>query len=500
VRVVVSGSRSLAARALMALLLTVGFYVLAIGISGVLLWLPYAEVTYLGRIHFKLALACILGAGAVLWAIVPRPDRFEPPGPRLTRASAPALFSLIDRIARTTSQPPPEEVYLLNDANAFVTQRGGVMGFGSRRVMGVGLPLLAHLLPAELTAVIAHEFGHYVSGDVGLGPWIYKTRGAIVRAVAATDDTWLAAPFRAYARLFLKMTLAVSREQEFVADRTAAQVAGSAAAASALRRVAALGPAYSAYLNAEVAPILQSGFLPPIAAGFGQYLDERRVAAAMQTAVDERTIGGEAGEYDSHPPIADRIRALESGPEQTAPNAGVVPGPALSQLDVHAKTLLRFTLGNDVMARLKPIAWKDVGATVYVKCWHDLAREYASWFGRRTVDSIPSGQQVFVQLGSELVGREEAEVDAAARAERAVRLFTAGLGSALTRAGWALETGPGRPLELVKDGHRLEPGALVMRLATAKETTEGWRVTCQALGISGLPFVSEAPAKMRAAG
>jgi Zn-dependent protease with chaperone function len=32
-------------------------------------------------------------------------------------------------------------------------------------------------------------------------------------------------PFRAYAELFLKTTLTVSREQEFVADRTAARVA-----------------------------------------------------------------------------------------------------------------------------------------------------------------------------------------------------------------------------------------------------------------------------------
>jgi hypothetical protein len=38
------------------------------------------------------------------------------------------------------------------------------------QLMDVGLPLLAHLTTAEPAAVIAHEFGHYVSGDVGLGP------------------------------------------------------------------------------------------------------------------------------------------------------------------------------------------------------------------------------------------------------------------------------------------------------------------------------------------
>jgi Zn-dependent protease with chaperone function len=299
-----TSSRSLAARAVTALVLMVGFYVLAIGISVALLWIPYAEAVYVGRIHPKLALACVLGAGAVLWAIVPRPDRFEPPGPQLTRVSAPALFRLIDQVARSTAQVPPAEVYLLNDVNAWVSQRGGVMGFGSRRVMGVGLPLLAQLTPAELAAVVAHEFGHYVSGDVGLGPWIYKTRAAIIRAVAATDETWLAAPFRAYAQLFLKTTLAVSREQEFVADRTAAHVAGSQAAKSALARVAALAPAYSAYLETEVTPVLHAGFLPSLATGFSKYVRQPRIAAFMERSASDATASATPDDYDTHPPMA----------------------------------------------------------------------------------------------------------------------------------------------------------------------------------------------------
>jgi heat shock protein HtpX len=122
---------------------------------------------------------------------VPRPDRFEKPGPQLTPSTAPEIFALIDGVAAATSQPRPSEVYLLNDVNAWVTQRGGMMGFGSRRVMGVGLPLVNSLTRAELQAVIAHEFGNYVGGDVGLGPWIYKTRAAIARTMAGLDQSYL---------------------------------------------------------------------------------------------------------------------------------------------------------------------------------------------------------------------------------------------------------------------------------------------------------------------
>jgi len=156
-------SRSLQHRAVLALLLMVGFYVFALAIAGALLWVPYAEVTYMERVNGRLTLFCLIGGLTILWSIVPRIDKFEAPGPRLTPANAPQLFTMINDVAKATSQPRPEEVFLLADVNAFVSSRGGMMGFGSRRVMGIGLPLIKGLSPAELRSVIAHEFGHYVS-------------------------------------------------------------------------------------------------------------------------------------------------------------------------------------------------------------------------------------------------------------------------------------------------------------------------------------------------
>jgi heat shock protein HtpX len=55
------------------------------------------------------------------------------------------------------------------------------MGFGSRRVMGIGLPLLSILTVSELRGVLAHEFAHYYSGDTRLGPWVYKTQTTMIR-------------------------------------------------------------------------------------------------------------------------------------------------------------------------------------------------------------------------------------------------------------------------------------------------------------------------------
>src|SRR6185436_7660011 len=185
--------------------------------------------------------------------------------PRLTPSTAPQLFTMINDVAAKTSQPRPEDVYLLNQVNAFVTHRGGFMG--------IGLPLIKGLSPAELRSVIAHEFGHYVSGDVALGPWIYKTRAAIGRTLTTLGDSILTKAFAWYARMFMRMTMQISREQEFVADATAARVAGTASTINALKRVDVIAPAYSSYLQNEVLPVLRAGFLPPITEGFDQYIN-----------------------------------------------------------------------------------------------------------------------------------------------------------------------------------------------------------------------------------
>ena len=56
--------------------------------------------------------------------------------------------------------------------------------------MGIGLPLLQALTSSQFRAVIAHEFGHYAGGDLKLGGWIYKTRGAMGRTIKNLARTY----------------------------------------------------------------------------------------------------------------------------------------------------------------------------------------------------------------------------------------------------------------------------------------------------------------------
>ena len=60
---------SLTTRAILALLLTIGFYVLSLAVVAGLLFIPYAEWTYFDSIHPKLAFGCIVVAGLILSSI-----------------------------------------------------------------------------------------------------------------------------------------------------------------------------------------------------------------------------------------------------------------------------------------------------------------------------------------------------------------------------------------------------------------------------------------------
>lgn len=480
-------SRSLRTRAVMALLLMVGFYAFSLAIAFGLLWIPYAEYVYLDRVHGRLALFCIIGGGTILWALVPRPDKFEAPGPRLTPATAPYLFTIIEEVAKATSQPRPEEVYLLPDVNAFVTHRGGVMGLRSHRVMGVGLPLIKALSPAELRSVIAHEFGHFVSGDVALGPWIYKTRAAIFRAIDGMSGSILQWLFTAYGKLFMRMTMQVSREQEFVADATAARVAGVAPAISALQRVEVIAPAYASYFSNEVIPVLRAGYLPMVGDGFDRYLADPETARVFHDYARQQVLGAEVGEYDSHPPTGERVAALQRIKEKPRENPRDAAAVMLKDPERHVRALLEHIYGRESVTKLKPIKWDEVGARVYAAMWHDQTIEHTGWLGTLTADRIPADRKWWLKKGAELASQHDRpDAAAAEHIDYAKHVLLCAVGNALVTRGWTIDTAPGRPLSVVNGDRRFEPHVPLGKLADGSMNVDEWKATCESLGLAGV--------------
>lgn len=109
---------SLASRAVAALLLTIGFYVLAVGIAAGLLGGVYLEFAYSHSIYWRPTFFAVVAAVVILWSILPRFDRFTAPGPKLTEEEQPELFGILRDVSAATGQEMPADVYLVSDVNA----------------------------------------------------------------------------------------------------------------------------------------------------------------------------------------------------------------------------------------------------------------------------------------------------------------------------------------------------------------------------------------------
>jgi hypothetical protein len=117
----VNSAARLAWRAVLAIALMVSFYVLALLVVGVLLAIPVVLWSVAKGLLVQVGLFCLIGAFVILKAILPRPDRFDPPGRLLTPDKQPDLFALIRDLAVRTGQDEPTEVYLIADANGIAS-------------------------------------------------------------------------------------------------------------------------------------------------------------------------------------------------------------------------------------------------------------------------------------------------------------------------------------------------------------------------------------------
>ncbi|HEY7922246.1 MAG TPA: M48 family metallopeptidase [Vicinamibacteria bacterium] len=484
----------LAWRAALAIALMIAFYVLALAVVAVLIAIPVGLFqTHAWGFFAKIGFFCAVGIFVILKSIVPRPDRFEAPGPRLTPQEQPRLFAEIRAVAAAVKQVVPAEVYLVPDVNAWVRHRGGLMGIGSRRVMGLGLPLLQVLTVPELKAVLAHEFGHFHGGDVAIGPWIYKTRDALVRTVSELHDhsEALSLPFIWYGNHFFRITLAVSRHQETLADRLAAGVVGARTLASGLRATNEAGFAFFPYWKGAVEPVLAAGFVPPLTAGFDDFLKAPWLAEAMTSALAEQAKAPH-DPYDSHPPLAERLKVLGVDQEAAAERqAGPRAHSLLSGIPALEKALATFlrhgpatpdnpmslNLGIDPRD-LAPLPWEDVAARVWLPEWERTARRFARHLAGVTPVALP--ELDWLAVGRRLsAGHDDAEplevVDYAVGIALAIVLY---------RAGFTMESHPASMRDMQGLGQHVKTFGIREHLAKGPEPVAAWRELCAQAGIA----------------
>ena len=292
----------------------------------------------------------------IIWSLIPRRDKFEPPGVRIDLSEQRRLAEEVEAIAGALGEPMPAEVYLIPDVNAFVAQRGGFLGAGSRRVMGLGLPLMQVLTLSQFRAVLAHEFAHFYSGDTRLGPWVFKTRSAMARVInslgqpsaflrflarfgiVALAHTLVIEGLVAYWKLFMRITQLISRRQEYRSDELACYIAGSDALIEGLQGVnkasAVLGP----YWSTVVVPAVNIGYRPQLADGFGRFMNVPAISQAASDYLARQLASPRTDPLDTHPPLNARMRKLV--PSALSPNGPTTSHRSLSStISVASKRL-----------------------------------------------------------------------------------------------------------------------------------------------------------------
>ncbi|MFI1800288.1 M48 family metalloprotease [Streptomyces sp. NPDC020379] len=347
-------------RALRALVLLAGFYLLGLFVLGVFAALGVAAYQWTQPV-IALKLCIVLGLLAIPvvrgMCLFRTPEDDGGSGLAVTDAQQPLLWSTVREVAEAAGTRAPDELLLTGDVNASVTENARLLGLlPGRRRLYIGVPLMTGLDESQLRAVLAHEFGHYGNADTRISAITLRGRHSVARTVnsfmeraenrvgkerarqekaagkalrkgreakeintrgAGFGYRVMARPFIAYGSFYLRATQSAGRRQELAADRMAARIAGREAAASALREVAVLDAAHDAYLTGYATVGAPAGLLPP----HGQFYGGLRHLLAepgRQSELEELRHDlpqAVASPYDAHPPVTERIRLIRELPD-----------------------------------------------------------------------------------------------------------------------------------------------------------------------------------------
>lgn len=338
-------------RAVLALVMLAGFFVLAVGmfvgLGGASLALFDAGDVrggmYLG------ALAIVLGGPPLVAMVVALWVRPQPQGFALTRETHPELWRHVDELARIAGTRGPDDIRLINEANAGVWERRGV------RYLQLGVPWVAGMCIGELRSVLAHELGHYGGGHTRVSAITYRAKLALGLVVGRVDS-WFGVLY-AWARLYALVAASESRKHEQFADEVSVAAAGREASKRSLLRGGPIGEAWNDYLRWYVSLAVLAGRTPPLLQGFRSYLDHPRRVHQLRELEPLMAAHEPTSVFDSHPPIRERVAAITS--------LSPLPGNVIEAFDERPAWSLLDGTPPEAVAELvavqgPPITWEEL--------------------------------------------------------------------------------------------------------------------------------------------
>ena len=498
-------------------------YLLAVVVALGCMALPYVmfglvPIEGANNVVIRLMLSAfgVVAGFTMLRSLIPQKEEFKVNGVRILLSQEPRLAKEIEAISTAMREPMPTEVYLLGDANAFVSETGGGMGGSKRRVMGLGLPLLQMLSIAQFRAVLAHEFGHYYAGDTRIGPWVYNTRKTLARTYENLGKNspilkmlrrWgivylaysvLMGAMRGYWQIFMRITQAISRRQEFRSDELACHIAGSQALIDGLENIRRCQPVLNSYWNQVVLPVAMSGFAPALADGFGRYMHLPRIEKATEDFLKEQIKQEKPSPFDTHPPLSRRVqRAREYNLPLPADDDGSrdTSLPMVSLIDrlpaLEAAMLKKYVPAL-AEKELKPLDWSATGSEVYAPRWRNDVVPFQPALAGKTLADLPGLVANPAPIAAMVPNPPNVALTEKQRAARAFDILFIATALSLVDNGWTILGKPGTML-FEREGKTVEPGNWIGEIRAGKMTVEQWAQVRIENGIGDWALATQLP-------
>ncbi len=226
----------------------------------------------------------ILGVIGLMVTVLNRPrlGRYRQDTWSLSRAEAPHLYGLADRIAAELAVRPVDLIRV----TPYYDTHYGRFGLRRRSVLTIGLALWEVLNPQERVALLAHDFGHDRNGDSRRGLWLHSASATLAHwhsmtragEIIPVGSYFLTIIAHVIARVLLfipnkltelslfllyRLTLRSGQRAEYLADDLAARVASSAATRSMLEALV-LGQSVEILFQRQTALHQKGGFRPTL--------------------------------------------------------------------------------------------------------------------------------------------------------------------------------------------------------------------------------------------
>jgi Zn-dependent protease with chaperone function len=236
-----------------------------------------------------------------------------PDTPKVSRNEYPLLFELIDEASVGTSSKRMDQVYLSPDATCAVTRVP--MGFKNYNIMCIGIYVLELLNKEELKSVFFHEFAHISNKDTKTGQKASKNLMRWQNIITALDRkgfiaNTLLGGFANYYTTKLNMYLAaISKQREFLADKTATkytspEVFAAAQAKLEIMNLFLLSPNEPGDFDIRSYEMPPDNYFHLLFSEFYKKYDKNKSDWLLQIKKRMST------KYDSHPTFTDRLKAI----------------------------------------------------------------------------------------------------------------------------------------------------------------------------------------------